>query len=549
MTLRQKILLLGFVAIAGMSIALWRQYAYLNTEYRAIEAISQNVETVAALSDVAHELQRERGLTVFALAGAKHPTTLAEEIARTDAAMLRLAKTGRMPSDLEAELQRLRADIGDGTHAPLMARDDFSALLITLIDAMNQLAREPGVGLAKNDIAAHAYLVAMKEYLGQTRATLVYWIVNPHDGRRAFESLIRIKSLFDEEWRKFELTASPSLRQEFRARFSGVHVNATQETMLTTLLTRQLPQRLGAQEWLNMSTTAMDRLFELEDISLQLIEQKATQRLEELRKDMVRDTVTALAAALFVLTLTVSAILSLLRALARTLTGMERIAASQDFGSRIPDDSHDEIGRIARSFNALLEIAEQLLREKEYLAATDPLTGVSNRLRFATVLDEEAQRKRRNKTPMALILFDIDHFKKVNDSYGHNVGDAVLKQLTALVSAEIRATDFFGRWGGEEFILLFRDDGCEAAHVAAEKLRKRIAETEFPGVGRITCSFGITAWEENDTVTSLVSRADQALYASKQAGRNKVCCEKTGCVDCLDCKQKNNTLSSDKELA
>jgi hypothetical protein len=84
MTLRQKILLLGFVAIAGMSIALWRQYAYLNTEYRAIKAISHNVETVAALSDVAHELQRERGLTVFALAGVHHPTTLAEEIARTD---------------------------------------------------------------------------------------------------------------------------------------------------------------------------------------------------------------------------------------------------------------------------------------------------------------------------------------------------------------------------------------------------------------------------------------------------------------------------------
>lgn len=549
MTLRQKILLLGLVAIAGMSIALWRQYAALNTEYRATEAISHNVEVVAALSLVAHELQRERGLTVFTLAGAHHPTTLAEEIERTDAAMERLVKTGRMPPGLDTALQYVRTGVVDGSRAPLVARDDFSSLLITLIDAMNRLAREPNIGLAKNDIAAHTYLVAMKEYLGQTRATLAYWIVNPHDGRRAFESLIRIKSLFDEEWRKFELEASPSLRKEFRSRFSGAHVNATQEAMLTTLMTARLPARLEAHEWLNMSTVAIDRLFDLENVSLQLIEQKAAHRLGELRDQMARDMATALVAAAFVLALTVSAVVSLLRALAQTLSGMERIARSQDFGSRIPADSADEIGRIARSFNALLDVAERLLHEKESLAATDPLTGISNRLRFAQVLAEEAQRKLRNKTAMALIVLDIDHFKKVNDTYGHNVGDEVLKHLVRLVTAEIRATDFFGRWGGEEFILLLRDDDCNAARATADKLRRLIAEEKFPVVGSITCSFGVTGWEESDTVASLVSRADRALYASKNDGRNKVSCDKSTQADCLSCMQKNNLVLSLEESA
>ena len=102
----------------------------------------------------------------------------------------------------------------------------------------------------------------------------------------------------------------------------------------------------------------------------------------------------------------------------------------------------------------MLDIAEKLLNEKDFLATTDALTGINNRMRFGIVLDEEAGRKRRNKMPMSLIMFDIDHFKRINDEHGHNTGDEILKALSSLVSKEIRFTDFFCRWGGEEFILL-----------------------------------------------------------------------------------------------
>ena len=88
-------------------------------------------------------------------------------------------------------------------------------------------------------------------------------------------------------------------------------------------------------------------------------------------------------------------------------------------------------------------------------------------------------------------MFDVDHFKRINDTYGHNVGDEVLKALANLVSTEVRVTDFFGRWGGEEFVLLLRDDDCEAAMAAAEKLRNLIASSDIPSVGKVTCSFGV----------------------------------------------------------
>lgn len=538
MTLRQKILLLGLTAIVGMAFGLWRQHIYHAAELDAVETMARNGEAVAALSAVAHELQRERGFTTYALAGALPPATLAEEIARTDAALARLDRTGLTPPNLRAILAALRQAVTTGDLAPLVARDDFSVMLRMIIDEMARLAREPAATLAREEVAAHAHLVAMKEFLGQARATVVYWIANPRDERRALDSLMRIKTLFDEEQRKFALQAAPRLKEALHARFSGPEVEATLETLLLAVADGRLPERLDARAWLAMATVAIDRLFELENHSLRQIEAKVASRLDELRGEITLGLAATLAATLFVAALTLSATVSLLRALQRTLSGMERIAASRDFGSRIPVAAPDEIGRIARSFNELLEIAEGLLREKEHLAATDPLTGVSNRLRFAQVLAEEARRKRRNKTPMALVIFDIDRFKRINDSFGHNVGDAVLKHLAQLVAAQIRSTDFFGRWGGEEFILLLRDESCDAAFATAEKLRKLIADADFPSVGAITCSFGVTAWQEDDTATSLIARADEALYAAKQNGRNRTTCDRppgTGCPGLAAC--------------
>jgi diguanylate cyclase (GGDEF)-like protein len=244
--------------------------------------------------------------------------------------------------------------------------------------------------------------------------------------------------------------------------------------------------------------------------------------------------IVTLVASIAILILTLSATTTLLRDLKHALASMEFIAASQDFSYRLQTDSSGEIGRISRSFNGLLDIAERLLKEKDYLAATDPLTGINNRLRFAKVLHEEADRKRRTKIPMSLIIFDIDHFKRINDTYGHNVGDEVLKTLTRLISGWIRDIDLFARWGGEEFVLLLKDNDCDEAMVVAEKLRSQIASVSFPAVGKVTCSFGVTAWKQDDTEASFVARADKALYASKNGGRNQVICEQGANGDCRD---------------
>lgn len=156
------------------------------------------------------------------------------------------------------------------------------------------------------------------------------------------------------------------------------------------------------------------------------------------------------------------------------------------------------------------------------LATTDSLTGTYNRRYFNEILHNELSRVQRYGTPLTLILMDIDHFKQVNDTFGHLIGDHVLIQLSALIAAALRDSDVLARWGGEEFTILVPncDDACGLR--LAEKLRLAIENTEFPDVGKITCSFGLTSYQPNDVQKTMLKRADDSLYRAKVAGRNRV---------------------------
>jgi len=163
--------------------------------------------------------------------------------------------------------------------------------------------------------------------------------------------------------------------------------------------------------------------------------------------------------------------------------------------------------------------AEETLEE---IAITDPLTLLYNRRKFNEILKYEIERERRYKSGLLLILCDIDNFKKINDKYGHNTGDEILKTFSQVMKNSIRKSDSIARWGGEEFILLISNADSDKAIFIAEKLRKTIEETEFKPVNSVTASFGATFFEGNDSEESLIARADKALYRAKDKGRNLV---------------------------
>lgn len=163
-----------------------------------------------------------------------------------------------------------------------------------------------------------------------------------------------------------------------------------------------------------------------------------------------------------------------------------------------------------------------LARSLEQQAARDPLTGLFNRQKFDTLCAAEIARGKRYGTPLALIMYDIDRFKNVNDTYGHLVGDRVLVETANVVAARMRELDTLARWGGEEFMILAPHTDLDHARQLAELVRGVIDDTSFSTVGRVTCSFGVTALSEHDTVDKLIYRADAAMYQAKRNGRNRV---------------------------
>jgi diguanylate cyclase (GGDEF)-like protein len=216
-----------------------------------------------------------------------------------------------------------------------------------------------------------------------------------------------------------------------------------------------------------------------------------------------------------------------------------QILGEGHLNARAEVGANNEIGCLAKSLNSMAEnlqttmtsrdelIYEVKQREKveeklRVLSTTDELTGAYNRRAFNEYLGANIGRAKRYKALLSICLLDIDNFKNINDSYGHDVGDLALKALVRIVKESIRQEDIVARWGGEEFTILLPETGKDAALQLAERLRKNIAVNDFPKVGRITVSIGLAELQVDDTSDTLVKRADLALYQAKDSGRNIV---------------------------
>ncbi|WP_432735859.1 diguanylate cyclase [Maridesulfovibrio sp. FT414] len=165
-------------------------------------------------------------------------------------------------------------------------------------------------------------------------------------------------------------------------------------------------------------------------------------------------------------------------------------------------------------------IHEQTYKLRE-MATHDGLTGILNRKAIEKKIVEEVRRAARYDSKFSIILFDVDHFKAVNDTYGHNAGDEVLKTITSCVSGLIRTEDQLGRWGGEEFLLLSPETPLKEGIVLAERIRKAIEELAYISASPVTVSLGIAQYRQGESVEDFVRRADTALYKAKESGRNR----------------------------
>lgn len=204
--------------------------------------------------------------------------------------------------------------------------------------------------------------------------------------------------------------------------------------------------------------------------------------------------------------------------------GTEFVASVQimKLGANEKGGSGKYYAAIIRDISENKKTEEELLR----LAATDPLTGAFNRREFTAIADREALRSSRYHHSLSILILDLDHFKKLNDTYGHAAGDKALQRFTTLCCNALRNVDIFGRWGGEEFVALLPETDIEGAAIIAERLRKIVADNvlnynEYKI--QFTVSIGIAQYKDAETSIDVpLSRADSAVYDAKKAGRNRI---------------------------
>ncbi len=166
-----------------------------------------------------------------------------------------------------------------------------------------------------------------------------------------------------------------------------------------------------------------------------------------------------------------------------------------------------------------------LFQRAQRLAFTDPLTKVNNRTAFNDTINREIQLAQRNGRPLSVVFLDIDHFKKLNDTYGHECGDAALSSIAEWIKKALRASDIVFRYGGEEFVVILSDTDVEGANIIAERIRQEIgSHTLAYGINalNVTASIGVSSLKSGDTAAALIQRADGAMYQAKNCGRNQV---------------------------
>ena len=207
---------------------------------------------------------------------------------------------------------------------------------------------------------------------------------------------------------------------------------------------------------------------------------------------------------------------------------IEHMHISQPTLAHAGDESYpikeleDQAARLQRLVEEQTGELTEALRQISLLAITDKLTGLFNRAKMDDVLDGEINRSQRYNNQFSAILIDIDHFKRINDTYGHWIGDQVLSEFAELTRQRLRRIDQLCRWGGDEFVLICPETGLGSAMQLAEEIRAKTQTHTFHTVGQLTVSQGVSSYRHDDTCETLISRLDNALYEAKQNGRNQV---------------------------
>lgn len=533
-SIRNQLLLLAALATGSIWAGALVQYLNLREETQLLASVRVDLASADRMAELARAAAQERGLSngwLLRKTGAQQASTNPAEL--SDAR-----------SKVDAALRLLQADLASGNETAVLSRSAELARYRGQIDR-RELAAPAAFAFYSGLVAAVQDSGARRLRGGMVQVGLSYEHVN--DLRRAAELLASVRglthgvlsagslsadaeqalsrqlTLHKEFLHQYEQSVPATVQATFAAQVSAAAVRSTTE-LASRLLVLKQPDALDldAPAWWTLATEAVDGLQLSAAQQAAVLSQAAEQRMRATERQLWITVAVLVALGIVSLGMVLATVGRIVRGIDRLLVGLEGVGSRRNFNARIDDSRSDEFGVISSGVNKLMAIVGQAMDEQEQLTLTDPLTGVLNRRGFDAQLAARTHLGRAHATVLCVVMVDVDHFKKVNDTYGHASGDAVLRQLSSVLKQNLRPDDVLARFGGEEFIALLTGCDLAGALTVAEKLRAAVAAQQYAHGQPITASFGVAAWREGQPTQELIENADANLYLAKQAGRNRV---------------------------
>jgi diguanylate cyclase (GGDEF)-like protein len=532
MTIRSKIWLIITIPILALLFLISEEINEVIKTKKGLKEVSEWVLETEKISGIIHELQKERGLSSGFLTsrGKRFRNELLVQRAETDRKIKELyflareTESGIKVMSLNSELDLKRRQISSLGMNAIESQEYYTGTIAALLNKVSRIALMAKVPETKNALMLHSYLLYAGEFLGQIRATLnSVFTAGQFDGL-SMKKLAILKGEYDANTERFLLDAPPAVKKFYTDKFlQNRDVRDTMD-MIDIAFAKCQTGKFGIDPgvWFKSATASINALKDVQDYCTGQIKQNTAHHISRAEQYIYTRIIMFSIILISVIAITIIAGKTITGKLRDLLSSITDTMDNRDFARYRAIESNDEIGIISKAFNNLLATINQLLAEKEQLAETDYLTKIYNRLKFDNIFISEIMRAQRYKTSLCLIIFDIDNFKKINDTYGHHTGDTVLIEMAKVVSNNIRSTDIFARWGGEEFVILTPNTDIEHARELAERLRVAIEGYVFNESISVTCSFGVAEFREGDTKDALSKRADDALYEAKRSGKNRV---------------------------
>ncbi len=539
MNLRQRLALLAIISLLSMTFATWLWLGKVQHETEVYKFQSQQSHQIHVCATLLHYLQRERGYSTSSLVNNQYDETLLAHYRKdTDDALNELlvqpfTTSNRLNKGSLTSLTQMISDarLRSSGHRPGWqdVRDSYTEIVNELFSVIQvELVRQADLGFTSNRIRLSALvrLTHARESMGLLRATVN--AVKQGGAEIPHNDLAFITTqyaLYQDHLRSLDEVLENDMTVQLQHLQAGAEHQWVIALLEELVQTGKLPNELDiGDKWWRNTSSIIDMEKGIEDKAYDDMEHQISEKISRQVQYMYAMEWGAGILIIGLGTLVWLTIRRMLRDLIVLSNGLHAVVKDENYTVRLPGDlRNDEFGQVFNLFNQLLGFTDSLLREKEKLATQDPLTGIMNRRSLRNFAQREISRASRHSQPLSLIFLDIDHFKRVNDTYGHNVGDDVLQTFAKVIKEHSRETDILARWGGEEFIVLAPNSDVDGTRTLAEHLREAIATTHFHVVEKATCSLGVAQWRKGETFESLCTRADVALYKAKEGGRNQVC--------------------------